>query len=257
MFLCLDVGNTQIHGGVYDKNEKQLCQFRFSSSANSSSDEMGLFLRNVLRENDVDPSQIEHIGFCSVVPKSIYSLKNACLKYFKRKAFVLEAGVKTGLKIKYKNPAEVGADRIANSIAAVDKYPDKNLIIIDFGTATTFCCVSKDKEYLGGVIAPGMKLSVEALETKTAKLPSVEILRPKSVLGTTTVNSIQSGIYYGHLYSIQGLLSQLKQEAFSGEEVMVLGTGGFARLFEKENIFDHLQSDLVLQGVYKSMLKNL
>ena len=95
------------------------------------------------------------------------------------------------------------------------------------------------------------------METKTAKLPSVEILRPKSVLGTTTVNSIQSGIFYGHLYSIQGLLSQLKQEAFSGEEVMVLGTGGFARLFEKENIFDHLQSDLVLQGLYKSMLKNL
>lgn len=257
MYLCLDVGNTQIHGGVFDEKEESLCQFRFASNPNQSSDEMGLFLRSLLRENGIEPSSIEQIGICSVVPKTIYSLKNACIKYFSRQAFLLEAGVKTGLKIRYKNPAEVGADRIANAIAGVDLFPGKNLIVIDFGTATTFCCVSKEREYLGGVIHPGLKLAMEALETKTAKLPSVEIIRPKNLLGTSTVGSIQSGLFYGHLFAIGGILKALQAEAFATEDCYILGTGGFARLFVNEGLFDQLIPDLVLRGVYKSLKKNL
>jgi type III pantothenate kinase len=174
MILSLDVGNTTIHGGVFDGDTLK-AQFRRTSEFRASSDELGIFLRSVLRENDIDPTQITHIAICSVVPDAIHSLRNACLKYFKINPFLLQAGVKTGLKIKYRNPLEVGADRIANSIAGTLLYPDKNLLIVDFGTATTFCAITKEKDYLGGVIIAGLKISMEALETKTAKLPSVPV----------------------------------------------------------------------------------
>ncbi|MCB0412650.1 MAG: type III pantothenate kinase, partial [Bdellovibrionales bacterium] len=154
MILCLDVGNSQIYGGVFDKDECIL-RFRRTSKTGASSDEFGLFLRSVLRENNVDPEKIQSISLCTVVPEVLHSLKNACRKYFQHNPFVLQAGVKTGLKIKYRNPVEVGADRIANSIAATYLYPNKNIIVIDFGTATTFCAINAEKEYLGGVIIPG------------------------------------------------------------------------------------------------------
>ena len=145
MILALDVGNTQTYGGVFDTQHEALFHFRYSSIKNSTSDETGLFLKNVLRENNFDPAQINHITIGSVVPHSVYSLRNACIKYFGIRPFLLEAGVKTGLKIKYKNPTEVGADRIANAIAATTKYPNQNLIVADFGTATTFCAIKKSK----------------------------------------------------------------------------------------------------------------
>lgn len=257
MILCLDVGNTQTYGGVYDNDFKMLFPFRYTSTKNSTSDEIGLFLKTVLRENDIVPESIEHIAICSVVPQSIYSLKNACLKYFKKRPFLMEAGVKTGLKIKYKNPVEVGADRIANAIAAVDAYPNKNIIVADFGTATTFCAVSANKDYLGGVIIPGLRLSMEALEAKTAKLPSVEILKPEELIGRTTVNSIQSGLYYSNLFATQGIIESIKKDHFDNEECLVIGTGGFSRLFEDTKIFDHIDSDLVLKGLLTALKMNI
>jgi type III pantothenate kinase len=255
MILALDVGNSQIYGGVFQK-EKMLVSFRRNSKSGSSSDEVGLFLRSVLRENDLDPKDVRHIAICSVVPDVVYSLRGACKKYFNIEPFLLEAGVKTGLKIKYKNPVEVGADRIANSIAATQLYPKKNLILVDLGTATTFCAVSKDKDYLGGSIVAGLKLSMESLESKTSKLPSVEITSMNEALGRGTIESIQSGLYFGHVGIIRELCGRLRQECFPDEKPMVIGTGGFAYLFEKEKVFDAIIPDLVLKGLINALKLN-
>lgn len=251
MILSLDVGNTQIYGGVFDEknpHNKMLLAFRRTSKSGASSDEIGIFLRTVLRENNIDPNSVKKIVLCSVVPDVIYSLRGACQKYFNIKPFILQAGVRTGLKIKYKNPLEVGADRIANSIAATYLYPKKNLIIVDLGTATTFCAVTAEKDYLGGSIIAGLKLSMEALEAKTAKLPSVEITAKEKVLGLSTVDSLQSGLYFGHLGSMREIIKQISKECFNNQDITVIGTGGLSTLFEKEKIFDITIPDLVLQG---------
>lgn len=255
MILCLDVGNTQIHGGVFE-NDKLKMQFRRTSEFRASSDELGLFLRSVLRENDVDYKSIRHIAFCSVVPDAVHSLRNSCIKYFNLNPFILQAGVKTGLKIKYRNPLEVGADRIANAIAASTLYPNENVIIVDFGTATTFCAISAEKDYLGGVILAGMRISMEALETRTAKLPTVEILAMKEALGRSTVESIQSGLYFGQIGMVKEIKERLCNEAFDGKTARVIGTGGFSSLFEKENLFDGIVPDLVLRGLNQALKMN-
>jgi type III pantothenate kinase len=255
MILALDVGNSQIYGGVFDK-DKMLISFRRNSKQGSSSDEVGIFLRSVLRENDIDPKQVRHIAICSVVPDVIFSLRGACKKYFDIEPFLLQAGVKTGLKIKYRNPLEVGADRIANAIAATQFYPKKNLIIVDLGTATTFDAVSKDKDYLGGSIVAGLRLNMESLEAKTAKLPSVEIFAMDEALGRGTVESIQSGLYFGHVGIIKELCQRLTAECFEDEKPFVIGTGGFAYLFEKEKVFDAIIPDLVLKGLITALRAN-
>lgn len=255
MILALDIGNTQLYGGVFDK-DKMLLSFRRNSKQGSSSDEIGIFLRTVLRENGIDPAQVKQIAFCSVVPDVIYSLKGACKKYFNINPFILQAGVKTGLKIKYRNPLEVGADRIANSIAVTHLYPNKNIIIVDLGTATTFCAVSKDKDYLGGSIVAGMRLSMESLEAKTSKLPSVEIVAMSEALGRSTIESLQSGLYYGHIGTIKEICERIAKEVFDGDRPFIIGTGGFANLFEKEQIFDAVVSDLVLKGLLYSLKMN-
>lgn len=255
MILSLDVGNTQIYGGVFE-GDKMLIAFRKNSKSGSSSDEVGIFLRTVIKENGLDPKKIEKIVLCSVVPEVIYSLKGACQKYFGINPFILQAGVKTGLKIKYRNPLEVGADRIANAVAATQMHPQKNLVIVDLGTATTFCAVSADRDYLGGSIIAGLKLSMEALEAKTAKLPSVEIVSRTEALGLSTVESLQSGLYYGHLGAMREIISKISQECFKGEKPFVIGTGGFSSLFEKEKIFDLIAPDLVLKGNLIALEKN-
>jgi len=252
--LCLDVGNSHIYGGVFNGEEIGL-RFRHTSKV-CTSDELGIFLKTVLRENNCLPELIKHIAVCSVVPQVDYSLRSACLKYFSVDPFFLQAGVKTGLNIKYRNPIEVGADRIANAIAATQLYPAKNLIVIDFGTATTFCVINNQKAYLGGSILPGVRLSVDALSTNTAKLPPVEILRMEQAIGRSTIESIQSGVFLGAIGACRELILRIKQEAFPQSEALVLATGGFAPLFETQGIFDHLIPDLVLQGVRLAALMN-
>lgn len=255
MILSLDVGNTQIYGGVFE-GEKMLIAFRKNSKSGSSSDEVGIFLRTVIKENGLDPKKIQKIVLCSVVPDVIYSLKGACQKYFGINPFILQAGVKTGLKIKYRNPLEVGADRIANAVAATQMHPQKNLVIVDLGTATTFCAITADRDYLGGSIIAGLKLSMESLEAKTAKLPSVEIVSRTEALGLSTVESLQSGLYYGHLGAMREIINKISQECFKGEKPFVIGTGGFSSLFEKEKIFDQIAPDLVLKGNLIALERN-
>jgi type III pantothenate kinase len=245
MLLALDVGNTQIFAGVF-KDDKVVAKFR-GTSCNATSDEFGTFFKNAIRESGIDPKEITEVAVCSVVPDLLYTLHHMAVKYFGLEPFILQGGVKTGLNIKYKNPLEVGADRIANAIAASAMYPDRNLIIVDLGTATTFCAVTRTREYLGGLIMPGLRISMEALATRTAKLPRVEISKPPGLVGKSTVDSIQSGLYYSNLLAIKGIAARIKAEYFKGE-ALVIGTGGFSRLFENSEVFDQVVPDLVLLG---------
>jgi type III pantothenate kinase len=253
MLLCLDIGNTQIFAGVYCGSDLQIT-FRRASQVRASSDEYGIFFRNVLRENGIDPQAIDMAAICSVVPDVVHSLRNCFRKYFRFEPFLLQPGVKTGLKIRYRNPLEVGADKIANAIGAVTQFPGRNALIIDFGTATTLCAVSKDKEYLGGIITPGLHTSMAALDANTARLPTVEIIRPVEILGRSITESIQSGLYYGTLASVRFLIESVTGRYFPEEKPVVLGTGGFGRLFEEEDdLFDAFLPELPLIGLRRAV----
>lgn len=248
MLLCLDVGNSQIHGGVFD-GERLCCQFRKSTHPLGSSDELGIFFVTVLRELGVDPRAVTRVAICSVVPPAAHALRSASTKYFRTEPFLLQAGVKTGLKIRYRNPAEVGADRVANAIAATQRHPGRDVLAVDCGTATTFDVVTAAGDYLGGAILPGVGISAEMLASRTAKLPAVEIARPETPLGRSTVESIQAGLYYGHAGAIQRLTAELTRTAFGGARPVVIGTGGFARMLEAEKLFDEIVPELVLFGL--------
>jgi type III pantothenate kinase len=248
MKLCLDVGNSHIYGGVYQSGRVSLT-FRKASKLGSSSDEYGLFFRSVLRENGLDPNQVAEIALCSVVPEVVYAISAACHKYFNIRPFILKAGVRTGLKIQYRNPLEVGTDRIANAIAGVEMYPGENLVIVDLGTATTLCAVGKDRSYRGGVILPGLKMSMQALESGTSKLGSVEITHKETCLGRTTAESIQSGLYFGSLGALQEVIYRIQSEEFGGKRPKVIATGGFASIFDETGLFDQIVQDLVLRGL--------
>ncbi len=255
MILTLDVGNSQIFGGVFRQGELMV-RFRKPSRPPTSSDELGLFLRAVLRENETDPSGVEQIAFCSVVPDVIYSLRSCCRKYFQIDPFILQAGVKTGLKIRYRNPLEVGPDRIANAIAATHLYPDRHLIVVDLGTATTVDVVRAGRDFLGGIIIPGLRMSMEALERNTARLPNVEIIPATELVGRSTIECIQSGLYFGNRAMLRELTRQIRAEALAGEPALVIGTGGFSRLFEREDLFDAVLPDLVLVGLERALALN-
>ena len=255
MILALDVGNSQMFGGVFH-DDQLTTRFRKPCRPPTSSDELGLFLRGLLRENGLDPSRIAQIAFCCVVPEVVYSLRSCCRKYFGIDPFILKAGTKTGLKIRYRNPLEVGPDRIANAIGATHLYPDRHVIIIDFGTATTFDVVRAGRDYLGGLILPGLGISMEALEKNTARLPSVEIVPATDLVARSTVEGIQSGLYFGNRAVVHELTRQIRQEAFHGEPAVVIGTGGFSRLFEREPVFDAVLPDLVLVGLERALALN-
>ncbi len=255
MILTLDVGNTQIFGGLFVSGTLAV-RFRKTSRPGTSSDELGLFLREVIRENGHDPGGVEQIALCSVVPEALYSLRSCCRKYFRIDPFILQPGVKTGLRIGYRNPLEVGPDRIANAIGATHIHPDRHLISIDFGTATTFDVVRGGRDYLGGIIIPGLRIAMEALEKNTARRPTVEIVPPGSLIGRSTVESIQSGLYFGNRAMVRELTREIRCEAFGGEPSLVIGTGGFSRLFEQEALFDALVPDLVLIGLWRAVAIN-
>ncbi len=251
MLLCLDVGNTQIYGGVFAQHELR-ATFRRTSNIRASSDEFGIFFRTVLRENQVAPEAIRMAAVCSVVPDVVHSLRNCFRKYFRFDPFLLQPGSRTGVKLRYRNPLEVGADKIANAIGALERFPGRNLLIVDFGTATTLCAVSKDKEYLGGIITPGIHTSMAALESNTARLPVVEIARPAEVLGRSTIESIQSGLYYGTLGTVRTLATAVTEEHFSDDPPLTIGTGGFGRLFEDARLFDAFVPELSLMGLRRA-----
>ena len=255
MILALDVGNSQIFCGVFDEGEL-VVQFRRTSTVKGSSDELGVFLRAALRENGIDPNNVAQITACSVVPDINYSLRACCQKYFRIEPLILRPGIKTGLKIGYKDPKEVGADRIADAMGAIKLFPDRNLIVIDFGTATTVCAITRDREFLGGNIVPGLRLAMDALESKTAQLPSVEIKPVRSSIGRTTVESIQSGLYWSNVGMVKELVQRISDEVFSDDRPLVIATGGFCHLFNREKLFDRVAPDLILTGLLEALRLN-
>ncbi len=255
MILALDVGNTQIYSGVFDK-DKIMLRFRQTSKGTLTSDEMGIFLKQVLRENNIEPKDIKAIGVSSVVPDLNHTITNCAKKYFNIDPFFIQAGIKTGLNIKGRDAVGLGADRVANAIAAMHMFPKTNLIVIDFGTANTYCAISSTKEYKGGAIQIGVGSSLNALTQNAALLNKVEILKPEVAGGLTTETQLQAGLYYSNLGAMKEFISRLKKECFDGNAVKVVLTGGIGRMFENEDIIDIYEPDLVLNGIRLALENN-
>lgn len=247
MILVIDVGNTNIVLGVYE-GKKLLTYWRMGTNKEKTSDEYGMFMINLFNNEKIDPQKIEAVIVASVVPPIMYSLEHAIRKYFKTEPIIVGPGVKTGINIKYENPREVGADRIVNAVAAVEIY-GKPLIIVDFGTATTFCAINSKGDYLGGIICPGIKVSAEALFQKAAKLPRIELTKPECVIGRNTVVSMQSGIVYGYIGQVDYIVKRMKKE-MNEDNIKVIATGGMARLISSEaETIDEINGNLTLEGL--------
>lgn len=256
MIICLDTGNSHIHGGIYTKNHELIRSFRYDSRLATTSDQLGVFLKNIVQEENINIADIQQIAICSVVDQLDYSLRAACIKYFKLEPFFLRSGVKTGLKMNSKNPSEVGSDMIACAVAAQNKYPNKDIIIADFGTATNYSMISHEKGFMGAIIYPGLKLSMQSLVEKTSRLYAVEIIKPESIMGRSTVTAIQSGLYYSQLGALKEILKQIKKNIFPKQKPIIIATGGFNQLFNDQNLFDEHDSDLVHKGLLSILEKN-
>ncbi|MGC9070169.1 MAG: type III pantothenate kinase [Elusimicrobiales bacterium] len=249
MNLVIDIGNTQIFAGIFSKG-KPLITFRKSSKNPFSSDEFGIFLSLIMKEKGINPSLIKYSAIASVVPSLTSSVEEGIKRFISpSQIFILTSGLKTGINIRYKNPHEVGADRIANCIGAKRVYGNGNYIIIDIGTATTFDLLTSKNEYLGGLIIPGPHLAASSLFSSTAKLPQIDISKPAKLSIDTTVSAIQNGIYYLNLFGIKAITDFLKKEFFPSQNVKVIGSGGGIGIFEGENLFDFVNQELVLYGL--------
>jgi type III pantothenate kinase len=254
MLLVMDVGNTNISIGVY--RDEDLCyHWRIGTNREKTEDEYGMIFKQLLGDVSLTFRDIKGIILSSVVPPIMDSLERMCAKYFQLKPLVVGPGVKTGLHIKYDNPKEVGADRIVNAVAAIQEY-GAPIIIVDFGTATTYCYVNEHSQYLGGVIAPGIEISAEALYTKAAKLPRIEITRPESIIGKNTVTAMQSGILYGFIGQVEGIVSRIKKQSMQNPRV--IATGGRASMIADEtSIIDVFDPYLTLKGLKIIYSKNI
>ncbi|MDO5037420.1 MAG: type III pantothenate kinase [Tissierellia bacterium] len=249
MLLVVDVGNTNIVFGIFN-GEELVHDWRMNSDKSKSSDEYGMFFLEVLNHANIKPAEISDVIVSSVVPNIMYTLENTIFKYFNKQPLIVGAGIKTGLNIRYDNPKEVGADRIVNAVSVVQRYGGP-AIIIDIGTAITFCVIDKHENYCGGMIVPGIGISSEALFTRTSKLPKVEILKPQEIVGKNTVSSMQSGLYYGFSSMIDGIVDHICQDLkLSSKDVHIIATGGFASLLVGDSRHDIIiERDLTLDGL--------
>lgn len=247
MILVIDVGNTNIVLGIYSK-EKLIKNWRISTDKNKTYDEYGVLINQFFEYEGIDRVSIKSVIISSVVPTIMHSLEHMSKSYFGKEPIVVGPGIKTGLNIKYENPKEVGADRIVNAIAGYEKYGGP-IIIVDFGTATTFCAISEDGEYLGGAISPGINISTEALFSKASKLPKVELIKPKTVINRNTVASMQSGIIYGYAGMVDAIVNGMKRE-IQGEVRNVVATGGLSNLIASESsTITRVDGQLTLEGL--------
>jgi type III pantothenate kinase len=247
MLLAIDIGNTNIGIGLFNK-DKLVEHWWIKSERDKTRDEYSILILELLSLADLDKSKITDVIISSVVPPLTPVFQSLSRSLFLKKPMIVGPGLKTGMSILYENPQEVGADRIVASISAYDKFAGP-VIICDFGTATTFDVVSGQGEYLGGAIAPGIKISAEALYIRTAKLPHVEIRKPDKAIGRTTVTSIQSGLYFGYIGLVTNIIHEIIKEL--GGQATVVSTGGFARkVFQDIDVIDHYEPYLVLEGLH-------
>ncbi|MGA8848431.1 MAG: type III pantothenate kinase [Dehalococcoidia bacterium] len=246
MLLAIDIGNTSIAIGVFE-GEKLRTARHMATSIQHMADEYATFLLNILNHQGFSASDIKEIAMCSVVPPLITTFVDLSQRYFHITPLVVGAGVKTGVRIRMDNPREVGADRIVDAAAAHHLYGGP-VIVVDLGTATTFGIVSKEGDYIGGVIATGIATAAEALVTRTAQLPRVELTRPQHVIGTNTVAAMQSGIIFGYVGLVEGMVARIRDEL--GKKAMVVATGGYAELIANETaVIDKINPDLTLIGL--------
>ncbi|MBQ8971504.1 MAG: type III pantothenate kinase [Clostridia bacterium] len=254
MILTLDVGNTNIKTALFEGMEMRE-YWRISTNRSQSSDELGILMMNLLSYKGISPDAIEGIMMSSVVPQINFTVEHMCRNYFGMEPMKIEPGVKTGINIKYENPRELGSDRIANAVAAYELYGGP-CITIDFGTATSFGVISERGEFLGGAIAPGLKLAAEALTERAAKLPRFELSKPDSVIGRNTVSNMQAGIVYGYIGQVNYLVSRMKKE-LNAPEAKVIATGGLSVLVaEESNVIDIMDGLLTLKGLCLIYAKN-
>ncbi|MGN0814164.1 MAG: type III pantothenate kinase [Candidatus Coproplasma sp.] len=247
MIICLDVGNTNIKYALFD-GDKLVLSFRVATEHKKTSDEYGGQLISILNNNGIKTGDIKGGIISSVVPPLDYTLERMCQTYLKFMPLVLAPGIKTGLNLKVDNAKEVGADRVVNNVSAVKKY-GAPLIVIDFGTATTFNVIDEKSQFIGGVIAPGIKGSLDSLVNGTAKLPRVEIERPEKVIGTNTVTNMQSGIVFGFAGLVEYIVKKIKKE-MKCENVKTIATGGFSEVIAKEvSCIDYVDKLLTLEGL--------
>jgi len=253
MLLAIDIGNTNIILGVFE-GKKLRATWHMATSIHHMADEYAALLLNLLHHQGLDISDIKEIALCSVVPPLVATFDELFQRYFHISPLVVGAGVKTGVRIRMDNPREVGADRIVNAAAAHHLYGGP-IIITDLGTATTFDTISKEGDYLGGAIAPGINIAAESLFNRAAMLPRVELVHPKQAIGTNTIAAMQSGIVFGYVGLVEGIVARIQQEL--GEKAKVVATGGYAELIAKEtSVIDIVNPDLTLIGLRLIYLMN-
>lgn len=253
MVLVFDVGNTNIVMGVYENNQL-LTHWRMSTDRQKTADEYAVLFKNLFDFQGLDMREVTAVVISSVVPPLNFVLEETSSRYFGVEPLVVGPGVKTGISLKYENPREVGADRVVNAVAAFERYGGP-VIVVDFGTATTFCAISRHGEYLGGAIAPGIGISTEALFQRAAKLPRIELVRPRSVIGRNTISSMQSGVIYGFIGQVDGIVERMKSEL--GEDAKVVATGGLAELIATDShTIDVVDPQLTLEGLRLIYEKN-
>ena len=246
MLLAIDIGNTNIVLGLYE-GKKLITHWRLATQAERTADEYGVILTQLVEHGGFRCAQISAIAVSCVVPPMLTTTQEFAIRFFDREPLFVGPGIKTGMPILYENPKDVGADRIVNGIAAYDKYRDA-CIVVDFGTATTIDLISPKGEYIGGAIAPGLSISLEALVQRASKLPRIEIVKPKEVIGRNTVNSIQAGIFYGYVGLVDGLVKRIQKE--QNIRVKVVATGGLAPLVASEcATIDEVDEFLTLDGL--------
>jgi type III pantothenate kinase len=251
MLLALDVGNTNVTIGVFE-GERLVHHWRLAALRERTADELGIFVTRLFEQTNVAVSAVDGIAVASVVPPLTRPIEEMCERYFHQRALLVDA-VNAGIPITYSPSTDVGADRLVNAVAARDKYGQGlsvPLIVVDFGTATTFDVISREGAYIGGVICPGIGISAEALFQRAARLPRVEVRQPPGVVGQTTVHAMQSGLFFGYVEMVAGLVRRIRGEVPGGESAIVIATGGLAEVLSSETrSIQHVDPNLTLDGL--------